>query len=168
MLLGIIILLYLGTARASVGWGKQCSLTEEAQIGSVSVLADQEQHVSTIPAGKGQIFFGLSATADLDTKLVAADGSILLMYDLATDEWVNGCVDCAGSQTFTYHGMTFETCVDECSADKTVTNAAGSTFSFQGDSDYASEWVYISHTTEELHLSTVGYESGDGVVQWLW
>jgi hypothetical protein len=77
-------------------------------------------------------------------------------------------VNCPEVTTFNYNGMAFETCVDSCMADKTLTYHDGTEFFLEGDPSYSSEWVYISHTTEDLTLSIVGYESGNGIVQWLW
>ena len=69
----------MASANVDDTWGANCSYTAEPQSGTVSVLANKEQFISTIPAGKKHVFVDLSATADLDTKLVAADGTVLLM-----------------------------------------------------------------------------------------
>jgi hypothetical protein len=93
VLLTLVALMAFPTTHAIYdGWGANCSYTAEAQSGTVSVLKNEEQFVSIIPAGKEKIFVDLSATADLDTKLVAADGTILLMYDLGGADSCE-CVD---------------------------------------------------------------------------
>jgi len=72
-----LILLFLSTQTlgSEVTWGSNCSYTAEPQSGTVAVSIYEEKFVTTIPAGKENIYISLSASADLDTKLVAADGT---------------------------------------------------------------------------------------------
>jgi hypothetical protein len=134
----------------------------------VDLFRYEEISITTIPAGKDKIFIDLSANADLDTKIVAADGTVLLEYVLQDRAWVGGCVVCEDSTTFAYHGMNFETCVDRCTAHKELTYRDGTVFNLEGSGEYAEEWVHIDHTTEDLNVTVVSYQAGTGLIEWLW
>jgi hypothetical protein len=107
------------------------------------VAAGETAFVSTIPAGKDKIYIQLSATAgmmidflvcfskfshiflkyhilwlDLDTKLVAGDGTTVLIQYL--DGWTHGSFQSASAIPFAYHGMGFLSCVDSCTEDITL------------------------------------------------
>ena len=80
----------------------------------------QTQFVGTIPAGKDKVFVQLAADADIDLKLVAADGTVMLQY-VSQNNWIGGCVTCTTTTVSSYSGMTLTSCVDKCSADLTLT-----------------------------------------------
>lgn len=81
----------------------------------------QAVSVGVIPAGKGNVFVRLKASADVDLRLrTARDGRLLVGYDTRRG-WVGGCASCAGTTAFTYGGMAIASCVDMCSADATLT-----------------------------------------------
>ena len=80
----------------------------------------ETQFVGIIPSGKDQVFIQLAANADIDTKLVAADGHVMIMYT-GTNTWAGGCVTCPEATNFTYDGMDVKSCVDKCEEDLTLT-----------------------------------------------
>jgi len=94
--------------------------TPDLRTETVLVALGETKYVGTIPAGKDQVFVQLAADADIDTKLVAADGTVLLAY-VGANTWTGGCVDCAAATLFTYDAMDFKTCVDKCTEDLTIT-----------------------------------------------
>ena len=142
-----------------------CTYSPEVESGYVDVVSSQEQFVTTIPAGISKIYVRLSANADLDTKLYAADGTVLLAYR----PYTNWCVGCSYAQRWSYHGMNFAACMDYCYESVTMgPYYDGQSYYLPGSSYYGNEWVTIDTTTEELTLAVVGYATGAGTVQWLW
>ena len=104
----------------------------------------------------------MDADSDLDLKLSAADGTVLLEYNPSV-HW-----SLSEKITFSYHGIGFESCVDGCSASKTLVYHDNTTFVLTGSASYNSEWLYINETSEELLLEIEAYETGAGTVYWLW
>jgi len=86
------------------------------------VSAGETQLVGVIPANRDKVFVQLAANADVDLRLTASDGTILLKYTGAQPTgWTGGCVNCEYATIFTYNSMAFTTCVDKCSEDMILT-----------------------------------------------
>jgi hypothetical protein len=168
LLIGISLISFLNLTAGDVGWGSECSYTATELFGSVDVDAGEKQFVTTIPASKSLVFIRMSATADLDINLVAADGTILVQYGGYYNSY-NWCVSCSSAQEFSYLGSNFKVCVDYCSEDLVAgPYFDGTSYTLYGSSSYSNEWLYIDATNYDVTLSVVGYASGQGTVGWLW
>jgi hypothetical protein len=149
-------------------WGHPCTFAQEPMSGFVALEQNEEQYLTTIPANKEKIYIKLSGNADLDLKISLTDGTVLVYYNTATAQWIGGCVACAGSMKFKFRRMSFETCVDRCRLDKTVTYRDGTTHFLDGEISQSSEWIYIDLARENIIVSVVAYGAGEGTIEWMW
>jgi hypothetical protein len=60
------------------------------QSAYVTATANEDVYITTIPKHKEKVFIQLTADADLDTYLIAADGTVLVWFDDYSG-WVGGC-----------------------------------------------------------------------------
>ena len=67
------------------------------------------------------MYVKLDATADLDLKLIGANGTILIMYDTSARRWIHGSTSLSTAIDFEHNGMNFKSCVDSCKEDITIT-----------------------------------------------
>ena len=92
------------------------------------------------PPPTDKVFVELDAEADLDLKLVADDGTVLLYYDGSNS--VNWSLKTL--VTFRHDGMGFRTCVDGCTEHMNITYHDGTMFQLEGVASYHDEWIFIN------------------------